>query len=244
MKIDGMHWKTIWLEEKDKTIKVIDQTKLPHEFIIRSLKNVNEVADAITSMVVRGAPLIGVTAAYGIMLSMQEDPSDSSLENSIKTLSKTRPTAINLYWSLQRVYKRIRDLNPSKRAIAARDEAQTISEEDISCCNSIGTYGLTLLKDLEKNNSSIDECKTLNILTHCNAGWLATVDWGTALAPIYKANQEGLKLHVWVSETRPRNQGFNLTAFELDGEKIPYTLIVDNAVGYLMKIGLVDCIIV
>ena len=244
MNINGKHWRTIWLEDDGCAIGVIDQTKLPHVFTTLKLKSCQEVAKAISSMIVRGAPLIGVAGAYGLMLALMENSCDEALEKSFEKLVSTRPTAVNLRWSLQRVFQRVQYLEPALRVSAARDEADLIAKEDVLLCEAIGVHGLSLLKRLCESRPLNRQNEPLNLLTHCNAGWLATVDWGTALAPIYKAHRSGLKLHVWVDETRPRNQGTNLTAFELGCEGIPHTVIADNTGGHLMRNGLVDGVIV
>ena len=244
MNINGKQWRTIWLEDDAQTICVIDQTKLPHELVTVKLRNYEEVVKAISSMVVRGAPLIGVAAAYGLMLALLENSSEKFLKLAFEKLNSTRPTAVNLNWALKRVLQKVQLLSPSERASAARKEADLIAEEDVTICESIGSHGLALLEKLFAAKSQNRETKTLNVLTHCNAGWLATVDWGTALAPIYKAHHSGMKIHVWVDETRPRNQGASLTAFELAQERVPHTLIVDNAGGYLMQNAFVDVVLV
>ncbi len=244
MKINGKDWRTIWLESGGRSVGVIDQTCLPHRFSTSSLFNCDDVAKAISKMVVRGAPLIGVTGAYGLMLALQEDPSDYSLKIAFEKLNQTRPTAVNLSWALNRVKEKVSLLPYSERAIVARKEADLIAKEDICMCESIGDYGLGLFKNLMNSRPVERKGKPLKILTHCNAGWLATVDWGTALAPIYKAHRYGLDIHIWVDETRPRNQGSSLTAYELGCEGIPHTVIVDNAGGYLMQKGEVDAVIV
>jgi methylthioribose-1-phosphate isomerase len=244
MRIDGSDWRTIWLEEGGRSIGVIDQTLLPHRFTTRSLRRCQEAAEAISTMVVRGAPLIGVTGAYGLMLALQEDPSDRSLAEAFERLNATRPTAVNLRWALERVRDRVEPLPPAERADAARREATAIAEEDVAMCEAIGEHGLALFQQLAAARPADRQGRPLNVLTHCNAGWLATVDWGTALAPIYKAHRGGLPIHVWVDETRPRNQGASLTAFELGREGVPHTVIVDNAGGHLMQHGQVDAVIV
>jgi len=242
--IDGKAWRTIGLEEGGEAVWVIDQTLLPHRFETRSLRSLQDAADAIAAMVVRGAPLIGVTGAYGLMLALQRDPADSALQGAFEQLNATRPTAVNLRWALERVRDRVLPLPPAKRAAAAQAEAAAITEEDVAMCEAIGEHGLRLLQELAAARPSERQAEPLNVLTHCNAGWLATVDWGTALAPIYKAHRSGLPIHVWVEETRPRNQGASLTAYELGREGVPHTVIVDNAGGHLMQHGLVDAVIV
>ncbi len=244
MNIKGRPWRTIWLEEEGNSVGVIDQTKLPHNFITRSLGTCEDVADAIRTMVVRGAPLIGVAGAYGLMLALKESPDNASLEAAFELLIATRPTAVNLQWALKRVFEKVKGLQPSERAQAAKIEAMLIEKEDVAMCEAIGKNGLKIIKKLIDERTAKYQNKPLNILTHCNAGWLATVDWGTALSPIYKAHREGLRMHIWVDETRPRNQGANLTAYELCNEEVPHTLIVDNAGGHLMQHGLVDAVIV
>ncbi len=244
MNIDGQAWRTIWLEEGGHSVGVIDQTLLPHQFTTRSLASWPEAAEAIATMVVRGAPLIGVTGAYGLMLALQADPGDGSLEAAFTGLNATRPTAINLRWALERVRRVVEPLPPAERAVAARREAAAIAEEDVAMCQAIGDHGLGLFRQLAAARPAERQGEPLRVLTHCNAGWLATVDWGTALAPIYKAHRAGLPLEVWVDETRPRNQGASLTAYELAREGVPHTVIVDNAGGHLMQHGQVDVVIV
>ena len=244
MNIDGKAWRTIWLEAGGRSIAVIDQTQLPHTFTTRSLASLDQAAEAISTMVVRGAPLIGVTGAYGLMLALQADPSDGSLAAAFTQLLATRPTAVNLQWALERVRDRVLPLVPAERALAAQQEAGAIAEEDVLMCEAIGDHGLALFQVLAARRPANRQNEPFNVLTHCNAGWLATVDWGTALAPIYKAHRAGLKVHVWVDETRPRNQGASLTAFELGREGVPHTVIVDNAGGHLMQHGQVDAVIV
>ena len=244
MKIDGQAWRTIWLEPDGRSVGVIDQTLLPHRFATRTLRSCAEAAEAIRSMVVRGAPLIGVTGAYGLMLALQDDPSDAALAHSGEQLNATRPTAVNLRWALERVRDVVQSLPPEQRAAAAREEAARIADEDVAMCAAIGDHGLKLFQQLAAARGVERQGQPFNVLTHCNAGWLATVDWGTALAPIYKAHRAGMNVHVWVDETRPRNQGASLTAFELGREGIPHTVIVDNAGGHLMQHGQVDAVIV
>ena len=244
MNIDGKPWRTIWLEPDggsgSHAVGVIDQTLLPHQFTTRTLRSCAEAADAISTMVVRGAPLIGVTGAYGLMLALQADPSDGALAAAFEQLNATRPTAINLRWALERVRAKVQPLAPAERAEVAKAEAAAIADEDVAMCEAIGNHGLAIFQQLAAARPGA----RLNVLTHCNAGWLATVDWGTALAPIYKAHRAGLPIHVWVDETRPRNQGASLTAYELAKEGVPHTVIVDNAGGHLMQHGQVDAVIV
>jgi methylthioribose-1-phosphate isomerase len=244
MNIDGKPWRTIWLEPDGRSVGVIDQTLLPHRFATRTLRSCEEAAEAIRTMVVRGAPLIGVTGAYGLMLALQADPGDEALAAAFAQLDATRPTAINLRWALERVRARVHPLAQQQRADAARAEAAAIAEEDVAMGAAIGEHGLRLLQELAAARPAERRGQPLNVLTHCNAGWIATVDWGTALAPIYKAHRAGLAIHVWVDETRPRNQGASLTAWELGREGVPHTVIADNAGGHLMQHGLVDAVIV
>jgi len=244
MNIDGKAWHTIGLEAGGRSVWVIDQTLLPHRFETRSLRSLEDAAAAISTMVVRGAPLIGVTGAYGLMLALQRDPSDGALAAAFEQLNATRPTAVNLRWALERVRDLVAPLPEAERAAAAQAEAAAIAEEDVAMCDAIGEHGLAIFRELAAARPPERQGQPFNVLTHCNAGWLATVDWGTALAPIYKAHRSGLKVHVWVDETRPRNQGASLTAYELGQEGVPHTVIVDNAGGHLMQHGQVDAVIV
>ncbi len=241
MRIAGKHYRSIWLDDATAALQIIDQTLLPHRFEIRAITDLASAAEAIRTMRVRGAPLIGATAAHGLALGLLEDPSDSGLDRAADTLLATRPTAINLKWAIDRVVRAVVPLETADRWAVARAEAIAICDEDAATCETIGVTGLVLLQELAAAKAA-DE--PLQILTHCNAGWLATVDWGTALAPIYKAHDAGLPVHVWVDETRPRNQGASLTAFELREHGVPHTLIVDNAGGHLMQRGLVDVVLV
>ncbi|HEY4986934.1 MAG TPA: S-methyl-5-thioribose-1-phosphate isomerase [Bradyrhizobium sp.] len=238
MKINGKAYRSIWPVGED-AFGIIDQTKLPHEFVTLTLKSANDAAVAIKTMQTRGAPLIGAVAAYGLALAMRADPSDENLTAIHDMLAETRPTAINLRWALTRMGDAIRNHPRTERAGIAWREAAAIADEDVAVCEAIGRNGLAIIRDLHKRHG-----RKLNILTHCNAGWLATVDWGTALAPIYMAHDEGIPLHVWVDETRPRNQGASLTAFELGGHGVPHTIIADNAGGHYMRHGEVDMAIV
>ncbi len=240
MLIGGEGYRSIWRRSGDQPIEIIDQTELPHRFVIRSLEGLDSVCEAIQSMRVRGAPLIGATAAHGLALALESAPGDDSLDRAGKALVSTRPTAVNLRWAVDRMVSRVRPLAHSERARVAQAEAERICDEDAATCEAIGEHGLRALAEIAERRDG----KPLRILTHCNAGWLATVDWGTALAPIYKAHQAGWPLHVWVDETRPRNQGASLTAFELREMGIPHTVIVDNAGGHLMQRGEVDAVIV
>ncbi|MDX8379034.1 MAG: S-methyl-5-thioribose-1-phosphate isomerase [Gallionella sp.] len=237
MKINGKPHRTIW--PTDDGVEIIDQTKLPHEFTTVHLKNMRDAHFAISEMQVRGAPLIGVTAAYGVALSMRHHASDAALQASCDMLIKARPTAVNLRWAVEHLRTFLIDFPASERADAAWLEAGRIAEEDVERNASIGRHGLEIIRDIHQLKN-----KTVNVLTHCNAGWLATVDWGTALAPIYAAFEAGIALHVWVNETRPRNQGASLTAWELAQHGVPHTVIVDNAGGHLMQHGQVDMVIV
>jgi methylthioribose-1-phosphate isomerase len=239
MKVEGDHYRTIWSD--DEVVFVIDQTKLPHKFEVATWHRVEDVAEGIRSMVVRGAPLIGASAAYGMALAMKVDPSNQSLENAYHLLLQSRPTAVNLRWALDRTSGLLKELSPSERREAAFREAHSIADEDAENCSRLGDHGLLLLRDVWNRG---ERKRPLQVLTHCNAGWLAAVDWGTALAPIYKAFDAGIPIHVWVDETRPRNQGASLTAWELSHHGVPHTLIVDNAGGHLMQHGMVDLCIV
>ncbi|TNC09264.1 S-methyl-5-thioribose-1-phosphate isomerase [Methylobacterium terricola] len=239
MKIDGRHYRTIFPAPDGEGICVIDQTRLPFAFEMKTLRFEAEAAVAIRTMIVRGAPLIGATAAYGLALAMREDPSDKNLDGARARLAATRPTAINLAWALDRVAAVLQPLRPSEREAAAFAEAARIADEDVASCRAIGEHGAALIAGIAAKKSG-----PVNVLTHCNAGWLATVDWGTALAPIYVAHDAGLPVHVFVDETRPRNQGAALTAFELNAHGVPHTVIADNAGGHLMQHGQVDLCIV
>jgi len=244
MKISGKHYRTIWpqgpRESGDGGVEIIDQTKLPHRFETRTLRDVADAAHAIKAMIVRGAPLIGATAAYGMALAMREDASDEGLDRAHDLLLATRPTAVNLHWALKRMRDLLRNRPREERAALAWDEAARIADEDVETCRSIGEHGLKILREAAAKKNG----RTLNVLTHCNAGWLACVDWGTALAPLYMAHDAGIPLHVWVDETRPRNQGASLTAFELGGHGVKHTIIADNAGGHYMQAGEVDLCIV
>jgi methylthioribose-1-phosphate isomerase len=237
MKIKDKEYRTIWFE--NNIVKIIDQTKLPHQFIIKDLKTVKDSINAIKKMEVRGAPLIGATAAYGLVLSILEKNDQSFLKKSSEDLIASRPTAINLKWAVDRMMKKLSGINSNEILKIALDEAKAIVEEDITFCKNIGLNGLKIIEKIADKKKDI-----VNILTHCNAGWLATIDWGTATSPIYHAHKKGIKVHVWVDETRPRNQGANLTSYELNEEGIPNTIITDNAGGILMQRGQVDMCIV
>ena len=244
MKIANKHWQTIWYNQDSKNFSVIDQSLLPHKFEIRTISSSKEAFFAIKNMIVRGAPLIGVTGAYGFVLGIKEDPSNENLNQTFKYLNSARPTAVNLNWALKRVFNQIISEEPHDRFQKALLVAREIEEEDKEMCSKIGDHGKKIIQNIYETNNLQSNNLPINILTHCNAGWLATVDWGTALAPIYKAHREGINLHIWVDETRPRNQGASLTSYELKGEQIPHTIITDNAGGYLMQNGQVDLIIV
>src|SRR6266849_427476 len=237
MKVSGTPMRTIWLEPDGAAVGIIDQTLLPHELVTARLVTLDDAAQAIRAMLVRGAPLIGATAAYGVALAMRRDPSDAALAEACRVLLATRPTAVNLRWALEDVAAILKGLPPSERARAALRRAGEIADEDVAINRAIGTHGLPLLRaafDKKGRGGAVE------VLTHCNAGWLATVDWGTALAPIYAAHDAGIPVHVWVDETRPRNQGASLTAWELQQHGVPHTIIVDSAGGHLMQHGRVD----
>jgi len=236
MNVNGKPTRTIW-PGRD-AVEIIDQTALPHAFVVRSLRTADEVAKAIATMQVRGAPLIGAAAAYGIWLAMRRDASDGALEAARTELLATRPTGVNLRWALDTVAARLAPLAPEARAAAARAAADAIAEEDVAINRAIGEHGRALIEKARAGKEKV------NVLTHCNAGWLATVDWGTALAGVYAAHDAGVPVHVWVDETRPRNQGAALTAWELGAHGVPHTVIVDNAGGHLMQRGLVDLVVV
>jgi methylthioribose-1-phosphate isomerase len=240
VKIQGTHYRTIWPSEDENAVEIIDQTLLPHQFTTAKLATIDDAANAIRTMMVRGAPLIGATAAYGIAFAMREDASDDALDKAHDLLLATRPTAVNLRWALGRMRDSLRNRPRGERVSAAWAEAAAICDEDVETCRQIGEHGLKIFREATAKKGSVP----LNILTHCNAGWLACVDWGTALAPIYMAHDEGIALHVWVDETRPRNQGASLTAFELGSHGVPHTIIADNAGGLFMRQGAVDLCIV
>ena len=241
MNVGDKHYHTIWLNEDGRSVDIIDQRWLPHEFRIVTLKTVPDVAIAIRDMWVRGAPLIGVTAAYGVAIAMTDDASDANLERVWHELNETRPTAINLRWALNEMKRALSPLPPAERAAAAYARAAEIAQEDVELNRSIGQHGLEVIRGIAARKKPGEP---VNILTHCNAGWLATVDYGTATAPIYLATEEGIPVHVYVDETRPRNQGAQLTAWEMNGHGVPHTLIVDNAGGHLMQHGMIDMVIV
>jgi len=241
MKVNGAHTRTIWLAEDGRTVEIIDQTRLPHHYETTRLTSLDDACRAIKDMLVRGAPLIGATAAHGLALAMREDASDAGLATAYDRLFATRPTAVNLRWALDDMRARLAPLPADQRAGAAVDRALAICDEDVALNASIGEHGLGVFRALWERKGKPEQ---FNVLTHCNAGWLATVDWGTALAPIYKAHDAGIPVHVWVDETRPRNQGASLTAWELNQHGVPHTVIVDNAGGHFMQHGMVDVCIV
>lgn len=241
MKVQNKHFRSIWVNDKTNQVEIIDQTQLPHHFRIVQLQTLDDAAEAIRDMWIRGAPLVGATAAYGLCIAIDSDPSGPGMTRAIETLLATRPTAINLRWAMERMELSLRKLAAEKRSEAAWQLAANICDEDVAINSAIGDHGLALIRRLwsEKKQQG-----SINILTHCNAGWLATVDWGTALSPIYKAHDAGIPVHVWVDETRPRNQGASLTAWELNAHGVPHDVIVDNAGGHLMQQGKVDLCIV
>jgi len=237
MKIEGKEYRTIWFE--NNIVKIIDQTKLPHKFVIKDLKTVKDAINSIKIMEVRGAPLIGATAAYGLVLAIIENNDQSFLKKTSEELINSRPTAINLKWAVDRMMKKLSGVNSNEIFNIALNEAKEICEEDVKFCENIGINGLKIIEEIYNKKKG-----TVNILTHCNAGWLATINWGTATSPIYHAHKKGIPVHVWVDETRPRNQGANLTSYELNEEKVPNTIIADNTGGILMQRGEVDMCIV
>ncbi len=241
MQVDGVPYRTIWLSGDGRTVDIIDQTLLPHDFRIRRLETLEDAARAIKTMQVRGAPLIGVTAAYGLCLSLHEEASNAAIERACATLLATRPTAVNLRWALEDMRQVLTNLPMERRLAAGYRRAAELADDDVATCAAIGEHGLPLIRDAWERAG---RARPVNVLTHCNAGWLATVDWGTALAPIYKAKEAGIPVHVWADETRPRNQGAALTAWELGRAGVPHTVIVDNVGGHLMQHGKVDLCIV
>ncbi|MDA7577472.1 S-methyl-5-thioribose-1-phosphate isomerase [Candidatus Pelagibacter sp.] len=237
MKIEGKEYRTIWYE--NNIIKIIDQTKLPHQFVIKKIETVKDAINAIKKMEVRGAPLIGGAAAYGMVLAIQENNDFEFIKKRADELIQSRPTAINLKWAVDRMIKKLSGINSDQILDIALKEAKEICDEDEKFCKNIGINGLKIIEDIYNKKKD-----TVNILTHCNAGWLATINWGTATSPIYHAHKKGIPVHVWVDETRPRNQGANLTSYELNEEEIPNTIIADNTGGILMQRGEVDLCIV
>jgi methylthioribose-1-phosphate isomerase len=249
MNYQGKRWRTIWRNDDDASgsVGVIDQRLLPHEFKTLTLRTMEDCAEAIRNMTVRGAPLIGATAAYGMCLAIRDDPSDKSIRDAFRTLVGTRPTAVNLLWALNKMFAAGPPLPPEKRLDRAWQIAAELCDTDVEVCEAIGHHGLAIFREIwrKKKEAWGDRPTRLNVLTHCNAGWLACVDWGTALAPIFMAHdQADMDIHVWVDETRPRNQGASLTAWELNQHGVPHTVVVDNAGGHLMQHGLVDLVIV
>jgi methylthioribose-1-phosphate isomerase len=240
MRVHGRDYRSIFPVDGGRAVAVIDQTRLPFEFVLRELRSAEQAATAIRDMVVRGAPLIGVTAAWGVALAMLEDPGEAALARAVDLLGATRPTAVNLRWALERIAAALRSEAPATRAARAATEAARIADEDVAACAALGRHGLGILARIAGERGG----RPVRVLTHCNAGWLACVDWGTALAPVYAAHEAGLAVHVWVDETRPRNQGAALTAFELGAHGVPHTVIADNAGGHLMQHGEVDLCIV
>jgi methylthioribose-1-phosphate isomerase len=240
VEIDGVHYRSIWLDDDGRSVRIIDQTALPHAFRVARLAGLEDAARAIADMRVRGAPLIGATAAYGLALAIAADPGDDAIELARARLLATRPTAINLRWAVDRVAGVVAPLLAAERADAAFAEAGRIADEDVERNRRIGEHGVALIRAAAARAPG----RPVRVLTHCNAGWLATVDWGTATSPIYRAHEEGIDVHVWVDETRPRNQGASLTAWELAHHGVPHTVVVDNAGGHLMQRGLVDLCLV
>ncbi len=241
MHVNGKQYSTIWYDSDNHHVSIIDQTRLPHQFTIIQLKSLDDFCHAIQSMQVRGAPLIGATAAFGLAMAVIDDSNTENISHAYNTLLATRPTAVNLRWALDRISATIKKADKEQQGQIALAEAERIRQEDIKTCEAIGEHGLALITEFQTQKSGNE---VINILTHCNAGWLATVDWGTALAPIYKAHNQGLPIHVWVDETRPRNQGASLTAWELSQHGIPHTVISDNTGGHLMQNDMVDLCIV
>ncbi len=241
MKIKGKAYRTIWAAPDGWSVEIIDQTRLPHEFAVIPLRSAEDAARAILTMQVRGAPLIGATAAYGLAMAIREDASDEAIDRAVEFLAKQRPTAINLRWALEEMRRAVQNLPRDQRVAAAYKRAAEICDEDVETCRLIGEYGKKLIEDVAAKKGKGSK---VEVLTHCNAGWLACVDWGTATSPIYQAHDAGVPLHVWVDETRPRNQGAALTAYELGSHGVPHTIVVDNAGGHLMQHGKVDMVIV
>jgi methylthioribose-1-phosphate isomerase len=240
MKIDGKQMRTIWVEDDNASVGIIDQTELPHRLVVKRLARVEDAGHAIKTMQVRGAPLIGAAAAYGVWLALRADASDEALERAYALLIATRPTAINLKWALDEMLAAVRNRPRAERAEAALRRAGEIADEDVAINQAIGRHGLKIIEDIAARKKGA----RVNVLTHCNAGWLATVDWGTATGPIYMAHDKGLPVHVFADETRPRNQGASLTAWELGHHGVPHTVVADNTGGHLMQHGLVDLVIV
>ncbi len=240
MRVDGKNLRTIWLADDGDSVCIVDQVRLPHVFDVVTLSTLAQAARAIKTMQVRGAPLIGVTAAYGVALAMRDGTSNAALDAACETLRATRPTAVNLAWALEEMRRHLLPFEGAARKAAAFSRAAAIAEEDVGLCHAMGQHGLELIRAASRRKGGAP----VNILTHCNAGWLATVDWGTATAPIYVAHEAGIPVHVYVDETRPRNQGAALTAWELGKHGVPHTVVVDNVGGHLMQHGMVDLVIV
>ena len=240
MKVNGKHYRSLWWNDKANVLEIIDQRWLPHDFREQQVATMQEFADAISEMRVRGAPLIGATAAYGMALAMAEDSSTENLDKAWAFLEKTRPTAINLRWALNRCREHLQALPEAERAVAALKLAHELADEDVEINRNIGVHGLEIIREIAKRKPAGEP---VQLLTHCNAGWLATVDWGTATSPMFQAHDENINLHVWVDQTRPRNQGA-LTAWELGSHGVSHTYITDNAGGHLMQHGQVDMVIV
>lgn len=241
MKIDGKAYRTIWLAPDQWSVEIIDQTRLPHELVVVPLKSMEDAAQAILTMQVRGAPLIGATAAYGLAMAIRNDASDEGIDKAVAFLAKQRPTAVNLRWALEEMRRAVQNLPREERVAAAYKRAAEICDEDVETCRMIGVHGLEVIKEIAARKKPGE---SVEVLTHCNAGWLACVDWGTATSPIYQAHDAGIPVHVWVDETRPRNQGASLTAFELGRHGVPHTILVDNAGGHMMQHKKVDLVIV
>jgi methylthioribose-1-phosphate isomerase len=241
MKIDGKAYRTIWLAPDQWSVEIIDQTRLPHELVIVPLKSMEDAAQAILTMQVRGAPLIGATAAYGLAMAIRSDASDEAIDKAVAFLAKQRPTAVNLRWALEEMRRAVQNLPREERVAAAYKRAAEICDEDVETCRMIGVHGLEIIKQIAARKKPGEK---VEVLTHCNAGWLACVDWGTATSPIYQAHDAGIPVHVWVDETRPRNQGASLTAFELGRHGVDHTILVDNAGGHMMQHKKVDLVIV
>jgi len=239
MKIKNKEYRTIWFDESNQSVKIIDQTKLPHQFVIKDLKTIKDAVNAIITMEVRGAPLIGAAAAYGLALAIKENNDPNFIKKSSENLIQSRPTAINLRWAVDRMMTKLSTTSNKNTLKVALKEARDICDEDEKFCENIGLNGLKIIEKIYNKKKG-----TVNILTHCNAGWLATINWGTATSPIYHAHKMGIPVHVWVDETRPRNQGANLTSYELNEEGIPNTIIADNTGGILMQRGDIDLCIV
>lgn len=246
MKIQSQHYRTIWPSTHSHDVFIIDQTRLPFAFNIVSIPSLHAMVHAIKTMQVRGAPLIGASAAYGMALAVKEDASDQAMQHAAQVLVASRPTAVNLRWAVERMLHVLQGVSVAERVSLAWQEAAKLCDEDVVMNYDLGAHGAKLIRELHTRLSkeSLSEERVVNILTHCNAGWLAAVDWGTALAPIYQAHDAGIPVHVWVDETRPRNQGASLTAWELGQHGVPHTVIADNAGGHLMQHGQVDMVIV